>query len=443
MAMAATSLWKNHRWQMVTAVLGLLCVMLLVVILSGKGDRAAESFARGQRIAITIADGKITGHPVISEAEKEEESESGVDEESTPPPSSTSETLPGTIPDTTQEEANAAQIQPALPADFVGGQLESQQSVLDQKQPVSADHKEAFPVAVKQEPHTKKVSVAAPATGVNVRNLLKTAPTGAALPVAPIKAVSEKTAEGILPKVSTEGLRPWQAYAKKFSAAANDPLITIIVVGLGMSKDTTQSALHLQEDFTLSFSPYAAQPDLWANHARADGHEVMLDFPVQQADFPASDPGPMGLLSSLKPEENKQRLHAVLTRFSGYTGLVHIIGAAIPSAVIQHCLTDIAARGLLMVESPQSGTAAPANQKQQMGLISFTPDALIDASLESESITLALQNLTEKAKRTGSAIGIARAYPLTLERLQTWQPTLAEQGVKLAPLSALAYRMKQ
>ena len=75
---------------------------------------------------------------------------------------------------------------------------------------------------------------------------------------------------------------------------------------------------------------------MWAGHARADGHEVLIDLPMQLADYPASDPGPHGLLASLAPSDNKERLHWVLGRFSGFVGLMQQVGAAIPASVFEH-----------------------------------------------------------------------------------------------------------
>lgn len=442
MAASSHSELKQQLWPITTAALALLCIVLLVVLMSGNGDRALRAVRDGQRVGIQIADGKVLGHPAKSpQAEKEEEAEAA--EEETEQPAE----LPEIVPDTSVPEAAAPQINPAMAGNFVGERLESQEaalaaSVLDKKESSPAAHTE-YPVAVKQEPQTRQQSIAAPAKGVNVRDLLKVAPTGTELPKAPLKALSEKTDEGVLPKISKEGLRPWQAYGKKFSAASTDPLVSIVVVGLGMSKDLTQAALHLSEDYTLSFSPYASQPDLWANHARTDGHEVMIDLPMQMADYPASDPGPMGLLTGLKPEENKTRLHQVLARFSGYVGVALPVGGSVPAAVIQSCLTDIAARGLLVLEAPQSGEAPALEQKQQMGMISLKPDLVVDSNLDADAIMANLQVLTEKAKKNGQAIGIVRAYPLTLERLQAWQETLAQEGVRLAPVSALAVRVSK
>lgn len=433
---------KISFWLLLMAGLGGLCVLLFVVLLMGNSNRAEMALNQGKRVGIIIAGGKVLGNPETTSSEKEEEETDALSEEKTKAEEPQAGESQEQIVAPEVADSASSNLNPALPGDFVGGQLESQQSVLDKKEqenkPEESEHD--YPLPVKQEPQTRQQSVPAPAKGVNVRDLLKVAPTGKELPKAPLQAVSEKTEGGILPKISKDGLRPWQAYGKKFSAGTTEPLVTIIITGLGMVKEQTQAAQHLQEDFTLSYSPYASQPDLWASHARADGHEVMIDLPMQQADYPASDPGPMGVLSSLKPEENKQRLHKVLSRFSGYVGVVESVGAAVPPAVIQLCLTDIASRGLLMAEAPQSGEVPPASQKQQMGLVSFRPDALVDASLDAASIDAALQMLTEKAKKQGAALGIARAYPLTLERLQAWQEALAEQGVKLAPLSALAVR---
>ncbi|NVK33847.1 MAG: divergent polysaccharide deacetylase family protein, partial [Rhodobacteraceae bacterium] len=56
--------------------------------------------------------------------------------------------------------------------------------------------------------------------------------------------VSERTNYGFLPKISSEGVRPLDAYARPFSTEfASIPKIAIVVTGLGLSSTGSQNAL--------------------------------------------------------------------------------------------------------------------------------------------------------------------------------------------------------
>jgi len=65
-----------------------------------------------------------------------------------------------------------------------------------------------------------------------------------------------------------------------------------------------------------------------------------------------------------------------------------------------------------------------------------TPPA-IDEDPSILSIDYALAGLEAEALQSGSALGVAQGYPVSLERLRLWATTLADKGLVLAPASAL------
>ena len=54
------------------------------------------------------------------------------------------------------------------------------------------------------------------------------------------------------------------------------------------------------------------------------------------------------------------------------------------------------------------------------------------------SIDAALVERERIARETGAAVGMALPYPVSIERLLAWIPTLPGKGLVLAPVSALA-----
>jgi polysaccharide deacetylase 2 family uncharacterized protein YibQ len=417
---------KQNIWPIINGLLLLGLVGLLVVLFGGGDHLAQRATKEGRRIAVVFKTGEILGNPLTLPKPKKKE----VFENDDIAP----EELPAIIPDTSTD--NTHQMKDAVPANFVGEKLEGHSAAKPEYE---------YPDAVKQEPGKRQTAIAAPAKTVIVTDL-ENSPPGHPLPNAPIDALVDEISDDIkIPKISSDGKRPWEAYGKKFSDSS-EPLVAIIVSGLGMN-NATQNAFRLNENFTLSLSPYGKEVAMWGSQARNGGHEVLVDLPMQTADFPATDPGPKGLLSSNKPSENLDRLHWIMSRFSGYVGLLSTIDTAIPPAVIQNCLSDIGARGLLMVNfSTETETEAKpqgGNKESEMGLVSLTADSLIDGEINPTEINAQLTALVATAKEKGQAIGLAHAYPLTLQMLQDWQKTLAEQGVRLAPLSAIAARVKE
>ena len=66
--------------------------------------------------------------------------------------------------------------------------------------------------------------------------------------------------------------------------------VAVVVTGLGLADRLTERALALPGAVGLSFSPYAGAA-AWQSRARAAGHEVLLDLPLQPEAFPSTMPG--------------------------------------------------------------------------------------------------------------------------------------------------------
>src|SRR3984885_6001362 len=110
------------------------------------------------------------------------------------------------------------------------------------------------------------------------------APTG--LGPAPDLALVEAAPIGPLPKIEAlpdgRTRQPWQVYARPFDAPDTKPRVAVLLTGLGLSSAPTEAAINrLPPEVTLSFSPYAEHLGDWLQAARAAGHEVLLDLPLE------------------------------------------------------------------------------------------------------------------------------------------------------------------
>src|SRR3569623_2340144 len=85
--------------------------------------------------------------------------------------------------------------------------------------------------------------------------------------------------------------------------------IAIVVIGLGLSAIATKAARDaLPGGVTLGFTPYGGEVGKWVSDARARGHEVLLQVPMEPLDFPDSDPGPRTLRAGQEEEASIRRL---------------------------------------------------------------------------------------------------------------------------------------
>src|SRR6185312_5022975 len=106
------------------------------------------------------------------------------------------------------------------------------------------------------------------------------------LPKAPIAGLFQTTSNGPLPNIGPNGMAPASAYARPFRSDGR-PMVALVVGGLGLNPATTKQAIEqLPPAVTLSFVPYTANLQTWIDLARAAGHEVMIEVPMQPVNYP-------------------------------------------------------------------------------------------------------------------------------------------------------------
>jgi polysaccharide deacetylase 2 family uncharacterized protein YibQ len=257
----------------------------------------------------------------------------------------------------------------------------------------------------------------------------------------------EKSPDGMLPKVASDGRRAADVYARP-SFTGNDPRpkIAILIGGLGIGAKATENAIrHLPADITLGFAPYGKDLESWASKARQDGHEIILQVPMEPFDYPNNDPGPQTLLTQLTPDSNIQRLNWIMGRLGGYVGLANYMGAKFTSseAALKPVLQEINKRGLLFLDDGSSPRSLVTRLGPGMGAQVGRADLEIDIQPNAEAIDTALVQLEEQAKKNGVAMGIGSALPVTLDRVLRWADSLEERGFILVPISTAVKSNKQ
>jgi polysaccharide deacetylase 2 family uncharacterized protein YibQ len=260
------------------------------------------------------------------------------------------------------------------------------------------------------------------------------------LPRAPLAGLFERGPNGPLPIIAANGRTPAQAYARPFTPRAERPMVAIIIGGLGFNARTTTAAIdELPPEVTLSFVPYADNLQVWIDRARARGHEVLLELPMEPFDPDADDTGPQTLLASAPSQQNMTRLEQLLSRGAGYFGVTNYQGArfatsAQASAPVAQALRR---RGLVFISSGIGQRTALSVEAQRAGLPITAADRLIDVRQEADAIDDQLLNLEALALQNHSAIGAGFAYPVTIEQVGRWAGDIASRGYQLAPASAV------
>ena len=267
-----------------------------------------------------------------------------------------------------------------------------------------------------------------------------TRPQVAGLPAAPFEGLSEWSAQGRLPIVASDGRTSFSAYKRPFSNPAGRPTISIVVGGLGLNRLVTEAAINeLPPEVTLSFVPYSRGLQSWVDQARAAGHEVLIEMPMEPYDYPNNDTGPYTLLTTANATENLRRAEWLLSRATGYFGVTNYQGAkyATDTRAISPVFEEISNRGLAFIHDG----SAPRSVFQGVAEANELPFAeasrVIDSDPSASAIDEQLLHLEAIALQRGYSLGTGFAFPITIDQLRDWAGTLESKGYLLAPASSL------
>jgi hypothetical protein len=254
------------------------------------------------------------------------------------------------------------------------------------------------------------------------------------LPPAPLAGVVQPGPVGPLPVIAPDGRTPFSAYARPFRDNGK-PKVALVVGGLGLNPASTKAAIErLPAEVTLSFVPYSEGLQGWIDLARANGHEVLLEIPMEPSDYPDNDPGPYTLMANAAPQDTVKRLEWLLSRATGYFGVTNYLGQKFVTSDpgMGAFLGALKARGVGFVDD---GSA-----RRRPGFGRVSADAIVDDQLTADAIAGQLGGLEQTARVKGAALGSGFAYPVTVEVAARWAAGLSARGLQLAPVSAVARR---
>jgi uncharacterized protein len=254
------------------------------------------------------------------------------------------------------------------------------------------------------------------------------------LPPAPLQGFHSQGPNGPLPIIAADGRTPAEAYARPFTANGR-PKVALVIGGLGLNAGVTRQAIEtLPPEITLSFVPYSEGLQGWIDLARAAGHEVLLETPMEPTDYPDNDPGPYTLMADAPGQETVKKLEWVLSRATGYFGVTNYLGSRFmtSAAGMDAFQTALRGRGLAFIDDGQAARRGGPGRASAL--------RIIDDQLSSEAIDQQLLAVEAGALQHGQALGSGFAYPVTLSQVAKWAESVESRGYQLAPASALTTR---
>lgn len=264
-----------------------------------------------------------------------------------------------------------------------------------------------------------------------------------ALTPAPLAGLTEPGPSGPLPIIGVDGSRASEVYARPWDGDPGAPAIAIVVGGMGLNRAVTEAAIeNLPPEVALSFAPYANDLQGWVDRARAAGHEVLIEIPMEPYDYPNNDPGPHTLLVEAGVTENARRLAWLMSQTTGYFAVTNYLGARFASteAPMADMMRRLDRRGVAFLHDGSGRRATVEAAGQASGAHWGIADRVLDEDPSPRSIDERLLMLEALALQNGSAIGAGFAYPATVDQVESWAAGLEARGYVLAPPSAIMNR---
>jgi polysaccharide deacetylase 2 family uncharacterized protein YibQ len=257
----------------------------------------------------------------------------------------------------------------------------------------------------------------------------------------------EDSQYGPLPKVALDGKRPAEVYARPSphaKAAMGGPArIAVLVNGLGLPDGPSSEVLEgLPASISVAYAAYGRSLQELVTKARAAGHEVLLQIPLEPNNYPTEDPGPHTLLTTLPPDENLKRLQWLMSRYTGYVGITNHMGAKFETTreAMAPVLEEVKRRGLLYLDDGSVMGSAGEPIAGAIGLDYAVANVRLD---DGPGLAKALAELETVARERGTAIGVAKAKATTVKQLAEWADKLEAKGLVLVPVSAAMRSQRQ
>lgn len=250
----------------------------------------------------------------------------------------------------------------------------------------------------------------------------------------------EQSDYGPLPRRSAEGRRPFDAYARPWSGARG-ARIAVVVGGLGLSQTGTQRAIEvLPPEVTLAFAPAGNSLDRWMQTARREGHELLMQIPLEPFDYPNVDPGRGTLTVDADPMTFREDLYWTLGRMTNYAGVMNHMGGRFVTDddAMKTLMAELSDRGLGYLDDGASARSIADAQAASAGVPFAASSVAIDTVRERGEILKKLDEAERIARATGSAIAVGAGFDVTVDAVAAWISEARLRGIEIVGYSALA-----
>ncbi|MGY6587274.1 MAG: divergent polysaccharide deacetylase family protein [Wenzhouxiangella sp.] len=227
---------------------------------------------------------------------------------------------------------------------------------------------------------------------------------------------------------------------------ADTARIAVVIDDLGFQPVQDRAALALDPRLSVAVIPGTPGARALARQASEQQRDVLIHLPLSGM---SGDDCDSGLLECLDPDWPREAIDRYLDRalydvptaigINNHQGSRFTANPAAVDGLVQGLvrLTERENRPLLVLDSRTTPDTRLEHRSQQAGLPTLRRHVFIDHVDDEAAMAQAWQDLLARARRDGSAVGIAHPRRTTLAFLTEAIEGLAGGDVELVPLSAL------
>jgi len=212
--------------------------------------------------------------------------------------------------------------------------------------------------------------------------------------------------------------------------------IAIVIDDIGY-RVTDKQALTLDDKVTLSFLPQTPYGKSLADLANQQNKEVLIHIPMESAIGKKLGPG--AITSNMSKADITATLAQSYHEFPYAVGINNHMGSYLTTLYkpMAWTMEYLKSHQLLFLDSVTSAHSKGVSVAQEYGVPVMRRHVFLDNHQTLSYIKGQFNQLINKAKQEGIAIGIAHPHPKSVAILSTLIPTLNEHNISLVKLSTL------
>lgn len=218
------------------------------------------------------------------------------------------------------------------------------------------------------------------------------------------------------------------------------PRVAIIIDDLGYDARLAEQFLSCGIPLTFSILPHSPANKIIARAAHEKGWEVMLHLPMEPTEYPAVNPGPGVLLTSMSPDELLRKLENNLADVPYVAGVNNHMGSRMTkvSTQLYQIFSVLKKNGFFFVDSRTTSETLCRPSARLLQVPFAERDIFLDNVPGPDYIAHQLEQLVELARQKGGAIGIAHPHAVTARVLKEKLPAM-KKTVVFVPVSEMVH----